>query len=176
MNIFAVDEDPSQAARDLPDKLIVKMPTESTQMLAQWAHATSGLLLLKKDQATFYKITKGLTNHPCTQWLFKSDANVSWLLAHATELCLEYTRRYKKPHAVLHSLSTLAHYYKPSWKDHTPFQMCMPDQYKQENPVEAYRFYMHMDKSKYAKWDKASSVPTWWDEGTAELCRRFLSC
>ena len=34
MNIFAVDEDPALAAFSLPDKHIVKMPLETTQMIA----------------------------------------------------------------------------------------------------------------------------------------------
>jgi len=33
MNIFYVDKDPFKAATMLPDKLVVKMPLESAQML-----------------------------------------------------------------------------------------------------------------------------------------------
>ena len=42
MNIFAVDEDPSLAAYQLPDKHIVKMPLECCQMISivysDWYH------------------------------------------------------------------------------------------------------------------------------------------
>ena len=42
MNIFYVDKDPANAAMCLPDKLVVKMPLESAQMLSTAHRLLSG--------------------------------------------------------------------------------------------------------------------------------------
>ena len=48
MNIFAVDEDPALAAFSLPDKYVVKMPVETTQIIAlvfsKWYHGYGNVL------------------------------------------------------------------------------------------------------------------------------------
>jgi hypothetical protein len=53
VNIFAVNDDPRLAARDLPDKLIVKMPTESIQLLTPWAFNTHGVYIQKPDGTNY---------------------------------------------------------------------------------------------------------------------------
>jgi hypothetical protein len=168
MNIFAVDEDPIIAARALPDKLVVKMPIESVQMLAPWAFNTHGVLISKPDGGHYG--TKGYAHHPCTKWQYEDPANVAWLLLHAFGLCAAYTERYGKNHGILPALFQLAQLYEekhglPSdhFKSHTPFPLAMPAQFKDENDrTGSYRRYMNGAKG-YAEW-RYTEPPKWWNE------------
>lgn len=169
MNIFAVQNDPVHAAQQLPDKLVVKMPTETAQMLAQWAFFTHQVNLPKVDRS-FYKVTPHLTNHPCTQWLFESDHNVAWLVWHGLGMCEEFEYRYKPDkdlfhiHGAHHAISK-AHSLLDSRatpRNHTPFVLCMPPEYKSSDPIASYRLFMVCTKY-YAKWDKKPGrKPDWW--------------
>ena len=44
----------------------------------------------------------------------------------------------------------------------TPFAQAMPDEYKNECAVTAYRDYYIHDKSRFAKWEKGTPAPDWW--------------
>jgi hypothetical protein len=174
VNIFAVNNDPRLAARDLPDKLVVKMPTESIQLLTPWAFNAHGLYIQKPDGTTYG--TKGFSHHPCAKWLYESPANVSWLYHHAYEMAEEYTRRYGKQHGVWYALEQLAdlihwHYPDVNWVDHTEFVQAMPEDFKVPgNGVAAYRSYINGYKG-YAEW-RYSEKPDWWDEATHEPIRK----
>lgn len=175
MNIFAVQDDPLHAAHQLPDKLVVKMPTETAQMLAQWAFFTHQVNLPKKD-GSFYQITPRLTNHPCTQWLFESDHNVAWLAWHGVGLCEEHGFRYRSAllspsHAAYNAISIVIDLLRGGEvpKYHTPFCLCMPDEYKCANPILSYRYYMFCTKH-YAKWErKPFRKPDWWCDSVKHL-------
>lgn len=182
MNIFAVNDDPRLAARDLPDKLIVKMPTESIQLLTPWAFNVHGVRIEKPGQGELFDInkqyygTKGFAHHPCAKWLYESPSNVAWLMVHAWELSSEYTRRYGKQHGVwcaLDQLADLIYWHEPdlSWVEHTPFVQAMPDQFKVPgDAVTAYRNYINGYKG-YAEW-RYSKKPEWWDEAKHEPVRK----
>ena len=47
-------------------------------------------------------------------------------------------------------------------KERTPIAQCMPDEYKNENPILAYRNYV-MNEKHYAKWEKGRDKPKWWE-------------
>lgn len=168
MNIFVVHHDPLQAAQDLPDKLVIKMPTESLQMLTPFIYNTFGLQIPKKVGG-FYS-TKGFANHPCSKWLYESHSNVMWLLIHAWTMCKEYTLRYEKTHGVLLPLETIASILNDRkindilfpHENHTPFVQAMPAQCKNpDSAVLAYRGYL-MDCKGYCEW-KHTNPPLWWD-------------
>jgi hypothetical protein len=38
----------------------------------------------------------------------------------------------------------------------------MPEEYKNIDPVKAYRTYYLKDKKEFAKWEKNGNVPNWW--------------
>lgn len=176
MNIFAVDENPQTAGMSLPDKLVVKMPTESLQLLTPWAFNTFGVkiekpgengqLALLESEKRFYGI-KGFAHHPCAKWLYESPSNVHWLLEHAFGMTQEYWERYNKYHGTLHGLNEIRtlvykNFNKADSKDHTPFVQAMPEQYKDtSNPVQAYRNYL-MGAKGYAEW-RYCKPPAWWD-------------
>ena len=94
MNIFYFDEDPYVAAQAQPDKLLVKMPLETAQMLCT-AHRVTGC----EDYADEHNLYKtAYMNHPCTIWASESQANWQWLTDYGLALSAEYTERYGKVH------------------------------------------------------------------------------
>lgn len=105
MNIFAVDYDPYVAASMLPDKLVVKMPTETTQMIAHiFSEHYLNLGTIPKKDGTPYKIKSSILKHPCTKWAVSDFKNLLWLFHHGIGLCFEYESRYFKTHAALKAL------------------------------------------------------------------------
>ena len=174
MNIFVVNADPRLAARDLPDKLIVKMPTESLQLLTPWAFNAHGACIQKPD-GTNYGI-KGFAHHPCAKWLYESPANVHWLLEHAFGMVDESWQRYNKYHGTLHGLNQIRtlvykNHNKDNAKDHTKFVQAMPEEFKiPGDAVTAYRNYINGYKG-YAEW-RYCEKPDWWDETKHEPVRK----
>jgi len=174
MNIFAVNNDPRRAARDLPDKLVIKMAVESLQLLTPWAYNSHEFITLKPD-GTHYGI-KGFAHHPCAKWLYESPANVHWLLEHSFGLADEYWLRYNKYHGTLFGLNQIRtvvyknHNHENS-RDHTPFVQAMPEEFKiPGDPVTAYRNYINGYKG-YAEW-RYGGKPDWWDDVKHEPVRK----
>ena len=159
MNIFVVDENPRLAAQQLCDKHVVKMILESAQMLCS---------PFGEGEAP-YKRTH--YNHPCTKWIRESVQNYEWLLTHAYELCEEYFLRYGKIHKSLDTIDWCDnHCQKLNLPNEilTPFVQAMPDEYKNDDAVQAYRDYYNGEKAYFAKWTAHAgsslvyaSSPTW---------------
>jgi len=144
MNIFILDRDPVLAAQMQCDKHVVKMVLESAQIMST----------IKGGP---YKPTH--KNHPCVLWATNED-NYNWLSEHGLALCKEYTYRYGKRHKCQDVIESLAPDY--NYDDAiNNFVQCMPDEYKCEDPVEAYRNYYRGAKSGFAVWTKRE-VPFWW--------------
>ena len=95
MNIFYFDEDPWRAAEMQPDKMLVKMPLETAQMLCTAHRILDGDKYA--DEVGLYQ--KAYMNHPCTIWARETSGNYGWLLKHFLALSLEYHYRYNKAHA-----------------------------------------------------------------------------
>ena len=183
MNIFAVNDDPRLAARDLPDKLIVKMPTESLQLLTPWAFNAHGVKIEKPGQKELfdsdkkYYGIKGFAHHPCAKWLYEHPSNVAWLISHGLSMCSEYSRRYGgKVHGaqlgILQVRKLYIHNYAGVYPDtHTEFVQAMPEEFKVPgDAVTAYRNYINGYKG-YAEW-RYSEKPDWWDEAMHEPVRK----
>ena len=159
MNIFYFDECPVVSAEAQPDKMLVKMPLETAQMLCT-AHR-----VLDGDE---YADANGLyktayKNHPCTVWARQSRGNYEWLYVHFLALAMEYTYRYGKEHLSYTKLHEPLEKHPDNIHrgDMTPLAQAMPDEYKNDNPVVAYRDYVIHEKH-YAKWEKNREKPTWW--------------
>lgn len=155
MNIFVLDNDPTIAAQHQCNKHVVKMVTESAQLLSTCF--PRGTLRFKYTHI----------NHPCAVWARSSLSNFKWLVVHAIALSDEYTRRYGRIHAssdVIDAcldlvpnipdvgLTPFARAIKQPWKDQT---LHMPI-------VEAYRHYYIGDKARFAKWAPRAQPPAWW--------------
>jgi len=100
-------------------------------------------------------------NHPCSAWARETDANYHWLRQLFSACLDEYTRRYGKVHSAarLEELLTRApHGVKRSQQ--TPFPLAMPEEFKNEDAVEAYRNFYAGAKARFAKWTDVP-VPKW---------------
>lgn len=151
MNIFACDYDPVQAAIWLPDKLVVKMPLESAQILCTAIWLSGGTAPYKPTHV----------KHPCVLWTGKALGNWQWLVEHGLALCDEFTHRYGKLHGsriVLEAVRELG----PTKGKLQSFVMAMPDQYKHSDPVIAYRHFLVAEKTRYASWKDETRKPPWW--------------
>ena len=160
MNIFYVDKDPANAAMCLPDKLVVKMPLESAQMLS-----TAHRLLCGDDYCDERGIyLKAYMNHPCTIWARETSQNYLWLYYHFYFLCREYETRYDRQHLSFTKLNDALSQLPLNIPDAglTTMPQAMPDEYKNNDPVQAYRDYVVNEKT-YAQWNKIPSrQPEWW--------------
>jgi hypothetical protein len=109
---------------------------------------------------------QAFANHPCTVWARQTKENYMWLADHTLELCQEYTRRYGKVHSCEEMAKWFSMYYplKTPDGDLTSFAQAMPDKYKAENAVKAYRNYYLGEKARFARW-KEKNIPEWYSEG-----------
>jgi hypothetical protein len=156
MNIFVLDTNVKLAAQAHVDKHCVKMILETTQLL------NNALIVGSPGYQPVYKQTH--KNHPCSIWTTESVDNFNWLNNLGLALCEEYTFRYSKTHKcqpILEQFSSLIGTLTLPKIGMTQFQLCMPDQYKVDDPVESYRNYYRGDKAYIAKWSKREK-PTWW--------------
>ena len=160
MNIFYVHKDPAHAAICLPDKLVGKMPLESAQMLSTAHRLLSGDEYC--DERGIY--LKAYMNHPCTIWARETSQNYMWLYYHFFALCKEYETRYDRQHLSFVKLNdALSQLPLGITKAGlTTMPQAMPDEYKNDDPVQAYRDYVVNEKT-YAQWNKIPTrQPDWW--------------
>ena len=127
-----------------------KMILEQVQILCSALHLTG------KDAP--YKLTH--KNHPCSIWARQSLQNWMWLWEFTQVLHTEFQHRYGKKHKsgiVSESLDI------PDLPDSgfTEPPMAMPDEYKQDDVVEAYRAYYIGEKQHIADWG-VRSIPEWY--------------
>jgi hypothetical protein len=165
MNIFVLDLDPVKAARAMDCVRVPKMVVESAQMMASALRrhgATDEQMPLTKS-GTPYK--GGYHHHPCTVWAGESQENWMWLAHHAMQLCEEYYKRFNKMHACTDPIYHMIGLQKiiPNTKL-TPFAQAMPDEYKDDDPVVAYRaYYMSKMDSPGGVHYRHTSPPDWWE-------------
>lgn len=155
MNIFYLDKNPQIAAQMQVDRHVVKMTLESAQLLCT-AHQ---LLNAYKDPA-LYKIAHA--HHPCSKWVCASLDNYEWLYWHFIALADEYTFRYGKKHLSDIKLREVLQYIPSNIPRIGPTKpaQAMPDCYKHEDPVIAYRNYYIGEKQGFAVWTKRPR-PEW---------------
>ena len=173
MNIFALDENPVIAASMMMDKHVVKMPTETCQMLhtnyqymsfvKEYGYVPSQAELRKYHIPHLMKPV--MMNHPSTKWARESKQNHEWLVEHAIAICKEYTRRYNKVHR---SETRIKETPTICYPDGTlsPLTMAINDEWKLEGNgdwkhiVSNYRHYYIEAKWRFATWK--SNTPEWW--------------
>ena len=151
MNIFYLDENIETCARYHCDAHVIKMILESAQILCT-------VLWLNNIDSPYRPTHK---NHPCVLWAGESLSNWIWLKNLAGALNNEYKYRFShnknhKSYDVILSLQT------PPIPDLglTAIVQAMPEEYKNKNPVLAYRQYFISRKYHPAKWTKRE-VPSW---------------
>ena len=160
MNIFYFYDCPVKSAQAQPDKMLVKMPLETAQMLCTAHRELDGDDYA--DANGLYK--RAYWNHPCTIWARSGVINYAWLYKHFIALGEEYTYRYGKEHASITKLKEALQPHPENIDPNpqmTPVAQAMPDEYKNEDPIKAYRDYCINEKH-YAKWEKGRAKPEWW--------------
>ena len=159
MNIFFLHRDPQWAANALCDKHVPKMLLESAQMLSTAVHQHQGDI----DPDSVYK--KAYPNHPMTKWVGFNRDCFRWALENAVFISQEYYKRFSKLHKSSRIINNI---YDNNYIDDIPdgfFKeppQCMPDEYKDDDYVTAYRKYYQGAKSYFAKWERGVSAPDWW--------------
>jgi hypothetical protein len=194
MNIFLFDPlDLKSQAKAHPDKLVVKMQLEASQLLAN-AMLHYGYGHIYKKDSTPYKPTH--LHHPCSIWLCESEANASYCMQYLHSLIEEYESRYGKPSSFRSVYNTLAS--KTSWD--SPSQpenfaiainnswlreflqdkiISEPSYYKVTTTHRAdpdlaktlYRTYLLRAKPHYAEWRYSTPPQFWLNE--AQLSKYF---
>lgn len=156
MNIFYLADNPTECAQYHADKHCVKMILEYSQLLSTAHRVLDGA----NAPDVLYKATH--INHPCAKWVRESTANYEWLYNLLHQLHREYRYRYGREHASARLLNPLFNFPKnlPSG-ELTSRPQAMPDFYKSDNPIEAYRNYYIQEKAHLAKW-KNRKVPYWY--------------
>lgn len=152
MNLFILDENPTVAASYYCDKHIVKLILESAQLFCttSWFY----------NVAAPYKKTH--LNHPVSIWVRETIDNYNWAMKHALALCNEYTLRYNKTHKSQQIIEWCQQFGgKPIKTGLTPFAQAMPDKYKNDNAIFAYRDYYIGEKLSFAKWKEPAKIPFW---------------
>ena len=176
MNIFYLNRNPVQCAREHCDKHVVKMIIEYAQLLStahrvldgeQYVDASSGRrikrwLLNDDREDVLYKASH--INHPSAIWARQSTSNYQFLYNLFTALCDEYTHRYGKVHKTdtllrqkLAQLPTLLCQIVP-----TEVPQAMPDHCKRSNVIDAYRNYYIKEKAGFCKWTNPN-IPEWFN-------------
>ena len=156
MNIFHLHKDPKICAEYHCDKHVVKMILETAQMLSTAYQKHCGL----DDE--LYK--PAYPKHPMTIWVGDSVENFTYTWYLGTHLGLQYTKRYRKIHKSSNIISLLrgfgrgknVEYNFPSIK-FTPPPQCMPDEYKHEDYITAYKQYYIGEKKRFAKYTKVDT-------------------
>lgn len=160
MNIFVISKCPIESGTKLPDKLTVKMILEHAQMLCttiihyrpmtvhnkvwkltyKWAHFSPFLAFWCRCQPIY---SPAHQKHPCTLWTMQGDENFIWLYENSIAMGEEYTRRYGKTHKSIAIIEQVANWI--DWVDEKPltsFAQAMPNEFRQDNPHEAYTHYL----------------------------------
>lgn len=160
MNIFHLSNCPTQSAKWLCDKHVVKMMLESCQLLCTNYH-------LQGIEAPYKKTHP---NHPSGIWCRESSDNFKWLIEHTYAISEEYTLRYGKLHAC-HKVLV--------WCDNnmcrlnfnktelTKFATAISQEslcrqhpkFNDSDPVEKYRLYYLLDKKHLHSWKQ--NKPHW---------------
>lgn len=153
MNIFLLDKDPKLAAQYHCDKHVVKMVLETAQLLCS---------IHEQGEAPYRRTHY---NHPCAKWVRECENNYTWAVCFGLELCREYTHRYGK----VHKSQAVIEWCRDNMiampcKHFSYPPQCMPDEYKADCTVDAYRAYYRLKAEsikpfKYTSRDEPEWLP-----------------
>lgn len=183
MNIFYLSNDPIGAAKQMPDRHVVKMSFESCQMLANAYYVQHSIYSLKNLTAHQLELIKNSfvgfprdvpykishIHHPCSVWVYGSLDNWKWLLEHAKELCRQYILRYAK----ILSCEVIVNWFSENLPDiasvglTNPAQ-AMPEIYKNPDPILAYQYY-YLNEKNWSFWKLGNlTIPEFWKKYKSE--------
>ena len=163
MNLFILDKEPKLSAQFHTDRHIVKMPTETAQMISFVYHDQS--IWNGKVPEYIMGFSKTHYKHPCSIWIRESLSNFKYACELGLELYKEYQYRYNKPdkHQRAKNIFTFALENLPKIEDKglTPFALAMDNEFiKHTCPIENYREYYRAGKKHLHSW-KNRETPNW---------------
>lgn len=180
MNIFILSENPYDAAVQQCDKHVVKMPTESAQMLSTAHRLLDGTMELRpsksgKRKVKYWKLSDEREDvlyknvhesHPCTLWTMESEANYRWHFAHFEALSMEYQYRYGKEHGAWSLLKNVLATAPRNIarKERTEFRLAMkdyPECIVEGDPVQSYRNFYRTKQARFTMAWKNRPTPEW---------------
>lgn len=162
MNIFVLDRDPKTAAEFHSDVHAAgKLLVEAAQLLCVTHHVVGSQIQIP------YRKTHA--NHPCAVWVRESIDNYRWLCQLGLALCEQYRLRFGIKRAMKGGSPEHASKAVIEWAIQnepvlpqvglTPFKQCMPDEFKREDAVAAYRAYYRGAKAEMSEW--SNGKPYW---------------
>lgn len=161
MNIFVTSVCPQESAKFLDDKRVVKMCSESLQMICT-------ALTLKGVNHADLPMKPTHVNHPSNIWARSSRSNFLWLCDHYDALCKEKLARYpnNKPYMYASLTENLKGYAKLFGDiGLTKFANCAANsslgisyQHIEEVTI-AYQLYLN------ERWGTDKRAPTWYGIG-----------
>lgn len=155
MNIFVLDLYQKRCAEYHTNVHVNKMLIESVQILSTVCRING----INEG----YKITH--KNHPCTKWALQSFSNWDWLrglvfhLNNEWQYRFNHSRNHKSFEAML-KLPVKVMQEKMCNGGLTPFVLAMPEEYKCNDAIKAYRAYYNGGKKHLFNWGKRG-VPYW---------------
>ena len=163
MNIFVLDKSPWISAEYMCDKHIVKMISETYQMMSACVNLT---VLPEFIIPGSVSVKFAYKNHPCTVWVRESRGNWLWITEHLRALLAEYDLRYpgrQKNFKNQRFLVTVAEKYEHFFPlgEQTEQPKCMPVKYHTDSVVDSYRAYYLGEKLKFSKWKPVRGIPEW---------------
>jgi len=180
MNIFYLNKDPKQCAREHIDKHVVKMIIEYAQLMSTahrmldgteyWDKTKAGRRIRRwkledRREDQLYKASH--INHPDAQWVRQTTGNYAYLWQLFNALCNEYTYRYGRVHETDRKLRGVLICPPQNLKegDMTEPPQCMPDHCKHSDVITAYKNYYIKEKKSFSNWKKRT-IPKWFVEAT----------
>lgn len=176
MNIFYIDKDPHNAAKQMVDKHVVKMILETAQLLSTAHRLLDGEEYVGQTatgrkakrwrlpdpdlDTVLYQATH--INHPSAVWCRETSENYDWLFSHFMGLLDEYNYRYGKKHKCTDMVDALMRLPQNiPLGNFTPVTPAMAEQYIISNDsLENYRNYYRQGKIHLHKWTKREP-PKW---------------
>jgi len=161
MNIFALSKCPVESAQQMLNKHVVKMPTETCQMLhtnalfnefvdrygyeptlkrlKEYHEEIQTVYIEEEGDTTVFSLPSSnlmkpaMLNHPSTVWARQSIHNTLWLYNHGMALCEEYTERYGKEHGSFNRMLQTPIEFDADITLATPVSIAMFDTYRIPN-------------------------------------------
>lgn len=168
MNLFILSLCFQECAQYMFDKHVSKMILEAAQMLCTAKRILDPEYDDSNAEIKLYKISH--KNHPVSIWIRQSYENYMWTIQMVEAMHEEWKYRYNHPADKNHKSYIMAMHLKENaplackfaYYGFTSFALAMPDEYKDSDPVEAYRkYYQSPEKQKLASWKKRGP-PEWY--------------
>ena len=176
MNLFYLDEDPRISAKYHCDQHALKMIVEYAQMMSAAHRVIDGseckILSTKTGRSrkywehptledVLYKPTH--VNHPTSIWVRESTGNYMHTYLLFYYLSQNYFARTNRVHKSWEKLANaICRHPDIKKREFTPPPQCMPEEFRMDDTVEAYRNFYNKDKSRFATF-KLNGTPHWYN-------------